>query len=201
MSASETTICNQALGKLGVPRIIDLDEESTAARACRLHYAETRDEVLRHHRWNFAIRRKELTRLAENPEFGWPYQFELPTDCLRIFEVNGWDVARREGFWEVEGRVLLTRVNVAKARYISRIEDCNLFDSLFVEALALRLAGKLALPITGSADMSEKFLTEYEKVTSGRARRTDAFESRPLRVPAWVQSDLVYSRFVNNVYS
>lgn len=201
MSASETTICNQALGKLGVPRIIDLDEESTAARACRLHYAETRDEVLRHHRWNFAIRRTELVKLDTNPEFGWAYQYELPTDCLRLFEVNGWDVARRSGFWEIESRMLLTNASPAKVRYIARIEDANKFDSLFVEALALRLAGKISMPITGSSDMAEKYLNEYEKVTGPRARRTDAFECRPLRVPAWRESDLVYSRFVNNIFS
>jgi len=38
-------------------------------------------------------------------------------------------------------------------------------------------------------------LTEYEKLTGGRARRTDAFESDPARVPAWVNSDLVTARY------
>jgi hypothetical protein len=201
MSASETTICNQALGKLGVPRIIDLDEESTAARICRLHYSETRDEVLRHHRWNFAIKRVELTLLSTPPAFGWGYQFELPTDCLRVIEVNNWDLSRRQGAWEIEGKVLLSRYSTALIRYIARIEDANKFDSLFVEALALKLAAKIAMPINGSSDMMEKFLGEYEKVTGSRARRTDAFEGSPTRAPAWVESDLVFSRFSHNIFS
>ena len=201
MSASEITLCNQALGKLGARRVIDLDEESTEARACRLHYAETRDEVLRAHRWNFAIRRVDLTQLATPPIFGWGFQYELPEDCLRLFEVNGWEVGRRPGYWEVEGRVLLSNQDVAQVRYISRVTDCNKFDALFIEALALKLASKIARPINGSAEMSNEFLTEYEKLTGGRARRSDAFEGRPTRVPAWMQSDLVYSRFTNGILS
>jgi hypothetical protein len=38
-------------------------------------------------------------------------------------------------------------------------------------------------------------LTEYEKLTGNRARRTDAFEQSPERIPAWVNSDLVIARF------
>lgn len=199
MAASETTICNLALGKLGARRIIELSEESVEARACRLHYAETRDEVLRHHRWNFAIKRETLVALVTPPAFGWGVQYELPSDCLRVFELNGYDLAKRPGLWEVEGRVLLTNESEAKVRYISRVTDCNLFDSLFVEALSLKLAAKIAMPVNGSPGMANQFLGEYEKVTGGRARRTDAFESNPARRPAWQNSDLVMARFLGDV--
>jgi hypothetical protein len=195
MAATETTICNQALSKLGARRIIDLTEESAEARACRLHYVETRDEVLRHHRWNFSIRRVELVQSATVPVYGWAFQYELPVDCIRVLEVNGWEIGMRPDAWEIEGRKLLLNEEQAKIRYIAQVTDCNLFDAIFVEALALKLAAKIALPINGSTKMSEQFLTEYEKVTGSRARRTDAFEGRPARKPAWSQSDLVTSRF------
>ena len=199
MAASETTICNLALGKLGARRIIELNEESTEARACLLHYAETRDEVLRHHRWNFAIKRETLVELALPPVFGWGIQYELPSDCLRILDLNGYNLARRPGLWEVEGRILLTNEPNAEIRYICRVTDCNLFDSLFVEALALKLASKIAMPINGSPNMAGQFLGEYERVTGARARRTDAFESNPVRRPAWQNSDLVMARFLGDV--
>jgi hypothetical protein len=195
MAATETTVCNQALSKLGARRIIGLDEESPEARACQLSYAETRDEVLRHHRWNFSIRRAELTPLAEAPLYGWEFQYTLPVDCLRLLDVNGWEVGSRPDAWEVEGRKLLTNESPTKIRYIAQITDCNLFDAIFVEALALKLAAKIALPINGSGEMAEQLLMEYEKVVGSRARRTDAFEGRPSRRPAWMQSDLVTSRF------
>lgn len=198
MDVSETTICNLALGKLGARRIIALTEESPEARACALHYEETRDEVLRHHRWNFAIKRQDLSQLAIPPISGWSFQYQLPEDCLRMLELNGLTQTSNPGYWEVEGKKLLTNEESATIRYIARVTDCNQFDAIFVEALALRLAAKLAKPITGSSSMGEGLVTEYEKVTGGRARRVDAFESnQPIR-PAWVDSPLVRSRFCGN---
>lgn len=195
MATSEVTIANLALGKLGAGAIIAMDEESTEARACRLHYAQTRDEVLRSHRWNFAIKSEELVQSVEKPLFHWAFQYELPTDCLRILEMNSWEWAVREGVWEIEGRMLMTDDTPVKVRYIRRVEDCNKFDSLFVEALALKLANKIAMPLIGSITIANTCLEIYEKVTGGRARRTDAFEARPGRRPAWMSSDLVASRF------
>jgi hypothetical protein len=199
MATSEVTICNLALGKLGAGSIISLDEESTEARVCRLHYTQTRDEVLRSHRWNFAIKSEELVQTVEVPPFGWAFQYALPTDCLRILEMNSYDLAQRPGTWEIEGRYLVTNDTSARVRYIRRITDCNLFDSLFVEALALRVASKIAMPLNGSMGMAESLLGQYEKLTGGRARRTDAFEAMPDRRPAWQASDLVYSRFQQGI--
>ena len=118
MAASETTICNLALAKLGAGKIIALDEESPEAQACRLHYAETRDEVLRSHRWNFATRAQSLTENAVPPIFGWNHQFLLPTDCLRVLELNGWNLTQRPGYWQLEGRMLLCNDEAADIRYI-----------------------------------------------------------------------------------
>ena len=105
-------------------------------------------------------------------------------------------MSKRAGTWEIEGRYLVTNAEVAQIRYIRRVTDCNQFDSLFIEALAVKLASKIALPINGSGAISQGFLTEYEKLTGGRARRTDAFESHSDRQPAWMNSDLVWSRFI-----
>ena len=199
MASSEVTICNLALGKLGAGSIIAIDEESTEARVCRLHYAQTRDEVLRSHRWNFAIRPETLVQSAERPAFGWAFQYALPTDCLRVLEMNNWDMSKRTGCWEVEGQMLVTDSDVAQIRYVQRVTDCNKFDSLFVEALALRLASKINMPLNGSSGMAQALLGEYEKVTGGRARRTDAFEARSDRRPAWMYSDTVRARFQHGI--
>jgi hypothetical protein len=197
MAASETTIANLALSKLGAGKIIDLNEESPEAQACRLHYAETRDEVLRCHRWNFAIKPESLVEVPGTPSFGWSHQFALPSDSLRILEVNGWKISQRPGYWSIEGRMLLCNDAVADVRYIQRITDCNLFDAIFVEALVLKLGSKIARAINGSIEMSNSLLQEYVKLTGGWARRIDAVESNPIRRPAWQNSDLVTARFVD----
>lgn len=54
-------LCNVALAHLGEARIAALAEDTATARACNLHYLPTLHEVLRSHRWNFAIKRAALT--------------------------------------------------------------------------------------------------------------------------------------------
>lgn len=194
MSATSTTICNLALGKLGAGTIIGLSESSPEARACNLHYPQTRDEVLRSHRWNFAIVRASLSRLSDAPAFGWAYQYQLPVECLRVLQVNGYEEDEEPDNWEVEGGKLLTDEDSVNAKYISQVTDANIYDPLFIEALSLKLAAKLCIPLTGSDSRASGFITEYERVTGPRARRTDAFENRDKRKPLWVTSDLVASR-------
>lgn len=194
MAATETTICNLALGKLGAARIISLTEESPEAQACSLHYPQTRDEVMRSHRWNFAIARSGLSELSTAPAFGWAHQYQLPEDCLRVLQVNGYEEDQAPDNWEVEGRKLLTDESSVLVKFIARIEEVGLYDSLFIEALSLKLAAKLTIPLTGSDSRAGGFTSEYERITGPRARITDAFESREKRKRAWVTSDLVASR-------
>lgn len=59
---TQLELCNVALAHLGEARITALADDTAAARACSLHYGPTRDEVLRSHRWNFAITRAILTQ-------------------------------------------------------------------------------------------------------------------------------------------
>jgi len=195
MAATITTICNLALSKIGARKVIDIDEESTEARACKTFYDEVRDDVLRSHRWSFAVTRATLSEIASEPAFGWRNGFELPVDCLRVFEVNGWDQARREGYWEIEGRLVMVDEESADIRYIRRETDANLYDSIFIEAFATKLASAIVMPVNGSGQMSVELLKQYEAVTGSKARKIDAMEGRPRRRPAWQNSDLVFSRF------
>jgi len=196
MAATETTICNLALGKLGAAKITSLSETSPEAMACSLHYEQTRDEILRSHRWNFAIVRAEFSRLSAAPAFGWAYQYQLPVDCLRVLQVNGYAETEQVDNWEIEGGKLLTDEDSVQAKYISRVTDVSLFDPLFIEALSLKLGAKICVPLTGSDNRANGLLTEYERVTGPRARRTNAFEAHEKRKAIWVTSDLVQSRAV-----
>lgn len=60
-SLSEVSICNLALQDLGRGLAITaLDENSQAARVCRLRYPFARDACLRAYDWNFAAARASL---------------------------------------------------------------------------------------------------------------------------------------------
>jgi len=179
MPASVTDICNLALGHLGEGRITSVDEDTVAARACALHYDAARDDLLRSHRWNFAVSRAVLAALVVDPLFGWSYQFALPANCLRVLEVNDSEA----GDWitdafAIEGRNLLTNTSVVNLIYIRRVLDVSEFDALFVKALAAKLAVELSETIRGTTGKTAELMQAYERAIAPLARRVDANEGR-----------------------
>jgi hypothetical protein len=193
--ADETSICNLALAKLGISPIMALTDDSKQAQFCNRFYAQTRDEVLQGHRWNFAMRRTALNLLADAPESEWNFAFQLPVDCLRVVQLNGYQTNERMGEFSVEGGKLLANAEVANIRYVARVEDGSLYHPLFVHALATMLASRLAGPLTGSRNMPTELLQEYEVITGPKARMADAFEEHFRRKMPWVRSDLVAARY------
>jgi hypothetical protein len=176
---SEADICNLALSHLGEAPIVSLDEDSTAGRACLLHYAATRDAVLRSHRWNFAQGRVTLSQLAAAPAFGWEHQYSLPEDCLRVLEFNDSEAGDViSDAFTIEGRILLADDDTAEVVYLKRVEDVGLFDALFVQALALALAIALSEKIRGTTGKTAELTSAYERMTAPLARRVDANEGR-----------------------
>ena len=176
-STTETNICNRALGRCGEGQILDITDAGAPARACQLHWDGTRDEVLRSHRWNFATARAKLSELAEVPAFFWTHQYALPGDFIRALEVNGTE----EGYgrpWKIEGQNLLTNEESVNLVYIRRATEVDQWDSLFQEAMVLKLAAKLSVVLRGSSTQVEGFLSEYAQLTAPLARRIDANEGR-----------------------
>lgn len=193
--ADETSICNLALAKLGISPIMALTDESKQAQFCNRFYAQTRDEVLQSHRWNFAMRRAALNKLSTAPQSEWAVAYQLPVDCLRVVQLNGYEPTERKGEFSVEADQLLADAEEANIRYIARIEDGTNYHPLFVHALATLIASRLAGPLTGSRNLPVELLKEYEDLTGPKARMADAFEERLVRKMPWVDSDLVAARY------
>jgi hypothetical protein len=199
MASDETTICNLALGKIGSIRIMSLDDATQPARYCKLFYAQGRDEVLRSHAWNFATQRATLSQLAAAPAFGWGYQYQLPTDCLRVLQLNAFEDRQIRPPYVVEQGKLLTDQDTANILYTARVEDANLFDPLFIKALSIKIASDIVTPLTGSRAQAAELMQEFEGMLKNLAAAQDAKEDRPKRKAAWVESDLVNARFVSDI--
>lgn len=190
MPTDPTSICNTALSHVGGEAIMALTDETASARLCRLHYEQSRDELLQSHQWNFSIKQAQLSRLAEAPHAWWEYQFQLPTDCIRVVELG-----ERGDRFEIAEDKLQTDSATAVIRYIARITDATKFPPLFVEALALQLGSKLAKPIASSSTLSTDLLTKLEKVTLPKARQADVVEGRAKVYKAGRRSSFLRSRF------
>lgn len=169
--ASEVDICNLALIKLGAKRIVSLDDlQVPNAAACKAVYTMQRDSELRRHPWSFAIKRAQLPALSTSPLFGPDNAFELPSDYLRLV------VPKEAQDWQIEGRTVTTDEGAPlEIRYIARITDTSLHDSLFNEVLACAMAVVLCEPITQSNSKVAAKKEEYKDAIY-EAKKANAFE-------------------------
>jgi len=189
-----TQIANFALRHIGDAEINSLDESTEPARVCKRFFDQSRDEALREHPWNFSIKRAVLARLSPAPLFGWNYRYELPVDWLRNIRLNDYEVWDTwQDRFVIEGREILTNQDEAKIIYVGRVENPNLFDALFVEALSLKLASKIAVNLSNSQSLKEILITEYNNLIAPMAKRIDSAESRGRR-NQFFESSLVDAR-------
>lgn len=189
MAASEIEICNSALIKIGQNRITGFTDDSKAARICAEQYAKCRDELLMSHPWNFAMARVELAALTTTPvqvDDTYTYQFQLPSDCLRVWKTS---LPGVDDPWSVEGGILLAEVNTIKIQYIRRVTEPGLFSAQFAEVLAWRIAWDISYAITQKLTLTEMMMNGYQKMLS-QARTYDSQEGSIQQVEAseWFDS-------------
>lgn len=182
--ASEVSICNQALGWLGVDRITSLDDDVVEAELCKENYPDLRDAVLEEGAFSFSKVRLVPAAESTAPAFKWAFSFLMPSTVLRVLEVyDNPDIEYGESTleWEVENGRVLTDSEIIYVRAIQQITDPKKFSPLFVQALAARLAADLAIPLTKSrtlqADMWSLYQNKMQEAmgvdgSQGRRRRT-----------------------------
>ena len=179
--ASVVGICNNALIKLGQDTIISLTEDSKAARTCNQLYEDTRDAVFRAHPWNSLIKRVELAQLSTSPAYEFEYEYQLPTDCLRVLSTD--KVEYETELFKIEGRKLLSDDTAVSILYVAKITDPNEYDTLLREAIAARLAAELAIIMTDSNSLVQTMWTLYQDKLR-EARSVDGQEGTPDRIEA-----------------
>lgn len=180
---NSTDICNMALSSIGQGRIVSMEENSEAARQCKIYYNHLRQTLLLSFPWNFAARSVKLAKLeAEVP--GWNEVYAYPNACLAIRQIYDRDGAGRKMDEYAEysmaavndsTRVICTDIENAWADYTADIENAQLFSADFTEALMRGLASALAVPLSGSSSMQQ---SQYQMMQAAlfRAERTSAIE-------------------------
>lgn len=201
--ASETDVANSALVKVGRDLITSIDDDNERARVCKNRLPFVRDEVLRAHPWNFALKRVALAKTLVTPEFDYSSEFQIPNDVLRIiktnlitsFQASDKKVTTTFGSytpaWIVEGDKLLSNDDSVKILYIARVTDVSKWPSDFGEVVALRLAAETAYKFTNSRSMSQDLYAQYKEALAF-ARAFDAQEGDPDDISTidWVTSRL-----------
>lgn len=190
--ASQVSIVNRALIKLGEQTILLMTDNVAQARTMAALFDDTRDAELRAHRWKFALKRTQLSALADAPAFGYSLQYELPSDYLALVQVGEFYVrgTKQRAPWSVEGGRIHTDMGAPLAlRYVSRVTDTAKFDALFVEVLACRLAMEACEARTQSDTKFQRVAAQYQEALR-TALRVDAIENPPDELPdgSWLQS-------------
>lgn len=199
--ASSVDIANAALTKLGEARITALTENVKAAREINAVFEMRRDRMLRAYNWNFAMKRAQLSALADGPDWGYTYAYQLPADCLRMVQVNDeWIIPGFGDFlggpddqpFRIEGSQIVTDWSAPlKVRYIKRVSVSGNFDAAFAEAFAIDLALTTCQAITQSTSKKES-LREDLREAIREAIRANAIELPPQVIPddSWIASRL-----------
>lgn len=189
---SVTGICNRALQLVGsAQQIMNLTDTTREARACSRAYDFARRAELRSHPWNFAIKRAQLAADTSAPAFGATYRFAWPSDCLRVIVPQD-----PSPDWQVEGRAIISSDSTPlDIRYIADIEDPTIFDAMFCETLAYRVALAIVQDMTQSATVQGELTNGYRNSLL-EARKVDAMEAVPV---APNDTSWVTSRYANSM--
>ena len=164
-----------------------MSESTRSAVLANTIFETLRDEVLRSHPWNFAIKRVILSPNSTTPEFDWLYTFDLPSDLLRVWEVYTDDIE-----YAIEAdRVMVSNETEMDVVYIYRNTDPSQWDTMFAEALAWRLAMDLSYALTQSISLGQECERKY-KEQMALARSVDGTEGvlRRLIADDWTTSRL-----------
>jgi len=177
MAFGPTKICNMSLRKVGANPISDYDNDTSShAQDCRLYFPLVLDTVLRAYDWNCATaRRQYLAEDAEEVDFGYRYQFVLPTDpwCLKVRQREDADSEFR-----IEGRRLLCDDEAINIIYTKRITDFTELDPLLTEVLVYSLAIELAPAIKQNAQLPKDCVAFMREVWLPMALNANGAESR-----------------------
>lgn len=120
------------------------------------------------------------------PAWGYGVQFDLPSDCLRVLELE----SQAPDTWLVESGKLVTDLassdstsssTTVAIRYIWQNTDVTTYDPLLVSAFSARLAAEMAEELTNSSGKRELAWGEYGAILS-RAKGADAREQTPAAI-------------------
>lgn len=162
------TICNMALAYIGESPIESITESSEQARRCAQFYEHDRRYLLRRYSWAFAKRRAELAQIPETPpDYAYAYRYPANCVCLRkVYSISetAYDSVEYIIASDDEGRVIYCDEPRIYVEYTADIDDTNIMDEQFCEALAWKLAASMAFKLVGQPELTKLALEQCERI-------------------------------------
>ena len=184
------------MAKIGGGFITSLADNSTAARTLSAIWDGVRRAELSKRYWNFALARTSLAALSQTPAWGYDKQYQLPNDFLKLVQVSDFYISPSltdyrdadDSPYAIEGTALLTNFTAPlKIRYVADVVNTGVFDPLFVEVIAAKLAYESCYTIVQSYQAREQAVNDY-RLAIREAAVSNALAKPPQGFPddSWV---------------
>ena len=126
-------------------------------------YDSNRRSLLRAHHWPFATAVVQLSRSPYKPPAFYQNHFYLPDDFLGVVYLNntGEKNVNVTPYQPVQGGIY-TDFPQLYLCYTRDFRDEKFFDPIFIDALALRIASELCLPLQQDKELLDFLTKKYE---------------------------------------
>lgn len=166
---------NKALANLGVAPVADLNQDTHNGRVMNRLFEGTRQSVLSDFPWRMAVRAAKPDYIGESELDGWRHKFEVPSDCINLWEVyrHGAYIVEfvvRGGHLYTNARDIVIEYNVDVA-WDDWTEEAQ-------EAFTYRLAADGAKLLTGSEQIAQTMLQKYQVFGTQAKRLTRNEQNR-----------------------
>jgi hypothetical protein len=153
---NRTSVINEALRLIGSSQItLQASASSPVNSLASAVFTSVLRLVLAEHPWGFAMKYYELSLLSTAPLIGYAYAYQVPSDCVRIYDclatpfissINT-DVVPITDYpkatFELVGGSIYTNASPCYARYTQT--DCESYaHEPFIETLSIRIAIELS---------------------------------------------------------
>lgn len=148
-------LCNEALALCNKDQIQNLSEGSSQALACSAMLPGIISRVLYERDWKCARKRARIAPDITVPEFGFSYRYPLPSDFIRIVEVNA-------DIWELESGCILADSKPLEIIYIAYPSEPSVLNSELRASIVYFLASEIAMALTSDSSLMSYFRSMAE---------------------------------------
>lgn len=155
MLVNRLNVFNLALLQLGKEPVIDVNDHTVELAKLRAVEQMALESLLQSHRWDFAIKKAELTFIQDLTNEEFIKLYSLPNDCLEIWRI--YDVEGENVDYSKDSRGLATDSDRVFIEYTFLQLDYSKYDSTFCETLAMKMAA-LAAPAVQHSDSKTDYI-------------------------------------------
>jgi hypothetical protein len=179
-------IYNDALLVLGLDEITsNTDDSNRRSKLDRTLDSDLVQDLLEDTGWNFALNSQKIDyNPSVEPEWGWPYVFDKPSDLYRL------DGMYMDEYLQVplrdyieEGDRWFTNYDTIYVEYVSSnfLSNPNLWPAFFKRLVAARMANDAAMSLRAEG-ADPAYATQVYKERLSGAKGNDAVVSRPRKL-------------------